>query len=293
MLFEPPGTPEGTAPTPQQVPVAQPAPPPEPAPPVPEPPAPTPVPPEPTPPPPVPPEPAPVPPEPAPPTPVPPEPVPPTPVPPAPQPLPSVRLPQLALAEPPPLPALQPPRPDTLPAWEMPPPLPAPAPRPAPPRPAGGRVGGFPKPQNYSFGGAVPLRRNGGNSGPIDFSLSPGTLNSRGEVPRGDNRMGSVVVHGAHVGPDWIQQLNEWWAEHQYYPAQAAERGEDGTVKVHVVVGRDGRVHGVELEGYSGSQWLDMGALALFRNAHLPPFPPGTPEDQGDLDVTINYILIR
>jgi TonB family protein len=105
--------------------------------------------------------------------------------------------------------------------------------------------------------------------------------------------MGSVVVHGAHVGPDWFQQLDEWWAEHHYYPPQAAARGEDGTVKVHVMMDHDGRVRGVELQGYSGSQWLDMGALALFRNAHLPPLPPGAAEDHADLDITIDYILLR
>jgi protein TonB len=298
MLFEPVGTPKGTSPTPQQAVPAELAPPPEPVPPAPTPPAPAasaPAPPEPAPPAPTPPAPAasaPAPPEPAPPAPAPPAPAASAPVPPEPAPpAPSVRLPELALAEPPLLPALRAPQPEAVPAWERPPPMPAPAPAPAPraARPAGT----FSAPQNFGFGPAVPLRRNGGSSGAIDFSLGPGVLNSRGEPPRGGNRLGSVVVRGAQVGPDWIQLLDEWWAEHRYYPPQAAARGEDGIVKVHVSMDRDGTVRGVELETYSGSQWLDMGALALFRNAHLPPFPPGTPEEHADLDITIDYILIR
>jgi protein TonB len=282
MLFEPRGTPEGTAPTPQQAVPVEPAPPPPQAAPV-----------EPAPPPPqaaLEPPPQPSLPEPPPPPPAPSPPAAPAPAPP----VASVRLPDLALAEPGPLPALREPQPDAVPAWEMPPPMPAPAPAPAP-RAAGGRPGLFPAPQNFSFGfgPAVPLRRNGRNSGPIDFSLSPSTLNSRGEPPRGGSRMGSVFVHGAQLGPDWKQLLDEWWAEHRYYPPQAAERGEDGTVTVRVSLDRDGKVYSVELESPSGSQWLDMGALAQFRYQHLPPFPPGTPEDHADLDITIDYILIR
>jgi hypothetical protein len=36
-----------------------------------------------------------------------------------------------------------------------------------------------------------------------------------------------------------------------------------------------------------------MGALALFRHAHLPPFPQSTRENHADLHLTLQYILIH
>ncbi len=47
--------------------------------------------------------------------------------------------------------------------------------------------------------------------------------------------------------------------------------GEDGSAMVQVVANPDGHVTSVELERKSGSQWLDLALLALFRDAHLPP----------------------
>jgi len=262
MVFEPPGTPEGTAPQPSLAAPAQTlpaAPPPEPLPkPPPEPPPAAPA-------------------------------LPAAPPPPA---APSVRLPQMALVQPPPSPSTE-----AVPAWEMPPPLPSPgpAPRPAPPHPAAPRPEPFPAPQKYSFASAAPtapLRRNGRSSRAIDLTLGPEALNSRGEPPRGNNRAGELVVRGGHVTPDWLQLAREWLEQHGYYPPQAAERGEDGTVTVTVRVGRDGKVRGVEMASRSGSQWLDMATLALFRYAQLPPLPPNS-DDQIEVDATIQYILIR
>jgi len=34
---------------------------------------------------------------------------------------------------------------------------------------------------------------------------------------------------------------------------------------------------------------LDAAAVAVFRNAHLPPFPPGTPVQPADVVVTLHY----
>ena len=53
------------------------------------------------------------------------------------------------------------------------------------------------------------------------------------------------------------------------------------------------RLKSVELTGRSGSQWLDLGAQAVFRGATVPPFPPSTPENQANLDLTIRYYLYR
>ena len=102
-----------------------------------------------------------------------------------------------------------------------------------------------------------------------------------------------VRVEGADLGGDWLRALHEWWERHGYYPRQAAAQGEDGTTRVRLLVDRSGRVREAELEMRSGSQWLDMGSLAIFRNAMLPPFPPATPQNEVTLHLTLNFILIR
>jgi periplasmic protein TonB len=152
-------------------------------------------------------------------------------------------------------------------------------------------------PMNFSFGGASvdPSRsRPTGRRNTLDPRIGPEIASQAGSPPTDLHRPDySIKVTGAQVGSDWIAMLHAWWSQHGYYPPQAAQAGEDGTVRIHVVVNRYGKVLGVELIGRSGSQWLDLAAQAVFRGANLPPFPPATPEPQADLDLTINYLLYR
>jgi len=101
------------------------------------------------------------------------------------------------------------------------------------------------------------------------------------------------VGRGRQPGPDWRNALSAWIEAHKYYPQEAALNGEDGTVVVRVVVDRSGAVESVQLESRSGSQWLDLAAQALFRGAHLPPFPPDMSDADFTFDLTMHYILIR
>jgi TonB family protein len=66
-----------------------------------------------------------------------------------------------------------------------------------------------------------------------------------------------------------------------------------GTVKVHFVVRPDGEVSTIHVEGGSGSRILDNAAYVTFRDAHLHPFPPGTPAPQADVYVTLHYVLTQ
>ncbi len=170
-----------------------------------------------------------------------------------------------------------------------------PAPQPArPPTPR--RRPAFPLPINTSLGAGAapsPSRQAQRGTGAIDLALGRATRDSVGAPPRDTNaESGDIVVHGAQVGKDWEELLHEWWLQHGFYPEEAARRGEDGRVSIHVRVDRYGHVQLVELENSSGSQWLDLGAQATFRDATLPPFPPSTPEPVADLDITIRYILV-
>ena len=86
-----------------------------------------------------------------------------------------------------------------------------------------------------------------------------------------------------------LRQLQAWWDTHAYYPRHASNNDEGGTVKVRLVILSDGRIFTVNMVESSGSRSLDAAAVAVFRNAHLPPFPPGTPAQPADVVVTLHY----
>ena len=180
------------------------------------------------------------------------------------------------------------------------PPLPRPPalhPRSEPGRAAQPAESSLSAPMQFSFGGATVDalgRRPTGRRNAIDPTIGPDIATQVGSPPTDLHRPdASIKVTGAQVGSDWAAMLHAWWNQHGYYPPQAAQNGEDGTVRIHVLVDRYGHVLGVDLIGKSGSQWLDLAAQAVFRGATLPPFPPATPEPRADLELTIRYLLDR
>jgi periplasmic protein TonB len=97
----------------------------------------------------------------------------------------------------------------------------------------------------------------------------------------------------AEVGPDWRNALSAWVQEHSYYPQQAAETGQQGSVKVLVTTMPDGHVLSVDMERGGGSQWLDLALDGLFRGAKLPPLPKSAGDQPVTFHFTMHYILIR
>ena len=149
---------------------------------------------------------------------------------------------------------------------------------------------GFSPPIDLSFGKgaspASPRQHTGPASRAVD--LSPGAPKA------GPDRAEAFFdARARRVGADWASGLQTYWVAHRYYPRQAAENGEDGTVKVELVVNRSGKVESVEVIGKSGSPWLDMAALSTWRGAQLAPFPAENPDLRTTMSLTINYILIR
>jgi protein TonB len=138
-------------------------------------------------------------------------------------------------------------------------------------------LGGPPR----SFDHPTPRRLGRG----IDISFGHGVLGSENTTifGRSDSK---------DVGPDWYNLFEAWWERHGYYPPQAGEDNEQGDVVLDLVIRRDGVVQKVALATPSGSQWLDMAAVAVFRDAHLPPLSsdaaPTVP-----LHLTIHYVIIR
>jgi outer membrane biosynthesis protein TonB len=185
--------------------------------------------------------------------------------PPAPAPEPRQSAPEPAAPTPEVPPVAAPPPPPPAPEAAAPPaPLPPPAPkaaaapaRPLPfPRPVarsladlGADLGTAPAPPP-----AQPLPH-----GSMNLAIGPQARASRGAVPINPTApSGMVRVEGADLGVDWERELQAWWRRHAFYPDQAAENDEDGTNRITVLLDRTGKVHSVEMEMRSGSQWLDM-----------------------------------
>ncbi len=164
--------------------------------------------------------------------------------------------------------------------------------RTAPPAPSrSARSSPFSHPMDLSFSQAPgPSRartgRPGGSHAPIDLSLGPLVRNGHLNSP-----YATVGIKG--VSDDYGSEIDSWIRRHLYYPPEAAERGEDGASRVHVVIDRSGHVKSARLVDSSGAYALDDATTGMFRGATLPPVPDDMSGDHFDIDLTVNYILIR
>jgi TonB family protein len=141
----------------------------------------------------------------------------------------------------------------------------------------------FPAPTNFSLGQRKPEK----HSTTRQTSRGRSTLDISLTMRDGDT---GTVMNG-RGGADWGNELVAWVNRHKYYPPQAAMQGEDGEVTARVVVNPNGHVTSVDLTMRSGSQWLDMALVALFRDRDVPP-PPDKSEPT-IVNFTMRYILIR
>lgn len=209
---------------------------------------------------------------------------------PQPAPAPNPEPPAVRLAKPEPI--TPPVTPQTL-APDLPPLAPPTPSAPLPPRPrqqAQQRPapGTFAAPMDLNFGRAAaraPAPRATGSSRAIDFSL--------GAPKTGPNKSEAFFdIRAANIGADWAQGMVAYGRRHAYYPEQAAQNGEDGSVEVSFTVNRSGRVENVEIQRRSGSPWLDMATIALWRNAQLAPLPRENTDNTITIVWTTNFILV-
>ena len=123
---------------------------------------------------------------------------------------------------------------------------------------------------------------------PLQRAAAHAPVNPAGvHAPAGQNAPGGAS--NANNGAAWMGKLKQWWDQHSFYPKEASQTNEGGNVKVHIVIAPDGQVTSIEVVQGSGLSVLDAAAVAVFRNAHLPPFPPGTPAQPADVVVTLHY----
>ena len=121
------------------------------------------------------------------------------------------------------------------------------------------------------------------DSGGSEESLAQETPgSSRGDAPSSASP-GEVV---ALARADYLTHLRSLFERNKEYPRRARRRGHSGTVVVHVVIGRDGRLKEHRVKTSSGHRTLDRGALEIIRRAE--PFP-ALPDalDSPDFEVTV------
>ena len=167
-----------------------------------------------------------------------------------------------------------------LPRFEIPEPPPKPAAPPLAPRLA------FPAPMAFSLGNPIPRPAPQPRAGRgIDVSLGQGGVGAVDPriFGRTDNK---------EVGSDWYNRFAAWWDRHGYYPPQAGQNGQQGDVVLDLVVLRNGQVASVALASPSGSRWLDMAALGVFRGARLPALPADAAASV-PITLRIHYQILR
>ena len=180
---------------------------------------------------------------------------------------------------PPPEPAPDPPPPppveqvEQVEQAELPPPAPAPPPVPEPP-----------PPPHVAQARPLPVPPQRVTARPAS-ARAP--VNPAGTPARATD--GQDAASRASNGAAWMGKLKQWWDQHSFYPKEASQTNEGGNVRVHILIAADGQVTSVEMVQGSGSSVLDAAAVAVFRGAHLPPFPPGTPAQPADVVVTLHY----
>ncbi|MFT8441408.1 energy transducer TonB, partial [Acetobacter fabarum] len=147
-------------------------------------------------------------------------------------------------------------------------------------------------PMDYSFNEApAPRRPNrrgrpGGSNAPLDMSIGPMVENGQLNA----HYASRTSVHG--VSSDYGQEIDAWIQRHLFYPPEAAERGEEGSTSVHVILDRSGHVFKVFMSG-SSTPALDASTVGMFQGAQLPPVPPDMKDQYINFDVTVHYVLIR
>ena len=68
------------------------------------------------------------------------------------------------------------------------------------------------------------------------------------------NPNGSFRIEGAELSPDWIKKLQAFWDLHAYYPKEASDKDESGTVKIQLRIHSAGQIWWAKVAQGSGSK---------------------------------------
>lgn len=166
-------------------------------------------------------------------------------------------------------------------------PTPRKAPRQVARRAPQARDNPFAHPMVLSFAPTTPGARSSGLRGSRSLDLSLGLTVKGGQLQDAVPHISSPGADG-----DYIEALAAYVETHKFYPERAAREGEAGTAVIKAVIERSGQVKDVRLVESSGSKWLDLAWLSLFRNKKLAPFPDDMKEAEREFTLSMTYELI-
>jgi TonB family protein len=146
----------------------------------------------------------------------------------------------------------------------------------------------FPRPQQYTLSTRPSPAAPQGLRGSKSMDLELGR-----EVRGGVLDNGAFHVSTPGADGDYLELIHQYVETHKYYPDQAIAEGQDGIAVIHATISPQGRILHLELVESSGSSWLDMAWLGLFRSMDLPRFPPDMKVPQLDFTYSMDYHLIR
>ena len=91
---------------------------------------------------------------------------------------------------------------------------------------------------------------------------------------------------------EYLGQLQTWLRQHKEYPRRARFRRQEGTIILHFVIDRDGRLRDYGIEGSSGYDLLDRAVIDMIeRSRPLPPIPDHLGQSRLALTVPVRFVL--
>ncbi len=92
--------------------------------------------------------------------------------------------------------------------------------------------------------------------------------------------------------PDYRAILGAWLERHKDYPRRARRLGQEGTVVLHFVMDRSGRVLEWDVRSSSGHRLLDSAVEEMIQRANpLPAMPDSMKVSKLELTVPVNFAL--
>lgn len=92
--------------------------------------------------------------------------------------------------------------------------------------------------------------------------------------------------------PDYRAILSAWLERHKDYPRRARRLGQEGTVVLHFVMDRSGRVLEWDVRSSSGHRLLDSAVEEMIQRANpLPAMPESMTVSRLELTVPVNFAL--
>lgn len=90
----------------------------------------------------------------------------------------------------------------------------------------------------------------------------------------------------------YIAHIRSWLSQHKYYPVAARRNSAQGTVRLYLVVARDGRVLNVAIARSSGNPALNQAALDMVKRAEpLPAMPDELLRTRLEIILPVRYAL--